>query len=83
MHQRLGPGSKVIWFGSWVNGTARSVSDIDLAIAAPEGINYRDYAYLTNWIEEKLPTLYSVDLVNMGEVSASSQQKILAEGKRV
>ena len=50
---------KVILYGSRAKGTARERSDIDVAVA---GVN--NFDELREQVEE-LPTLYSVDLVNM------------------
>ena len=50
---------EVILYGSRAKGTARERSDIDIAVA---GVEYFDR--LAEQVEE-LPTLYSVDLVNM------------------
>ena len=50
---------EVILFGSRAKGTARERSDIDVA-----GSGVKDFDALAEQIEE-LPTLYSIDLVNM------------------
>lgn len=50
---------EVILYGSRAKGTARERSDIDIAVSGVE-----NFDILTEKIEE-LPTLYSVDLVNM------------------
>ncbi|MGC1953543.1 MAG: nucleotidyltransferase domain-containing protein [Gammaproteobacteria bacterium] len=79
VHTRLGPRVKIIWFGSWVTGKARFNSDIDIAIETPEGLSMADYAALWNWVDE-LPTLYSIDLVNLSEVGPHFRQEILRQG---
>lgn len=50
---------EVILYGSRAKGTARERSDIDIAVTGVE-----DFDLLVEKVEE-LPTLYSVDLVNM------------------
>lgn len=50
---------EVILFGSRAKGTARERSDIDIAVSGAE-----DFEDLMEKVED-LPTLYSVDLVNM------------------
>lgn len=50
---------KVILFGSRAKGTARERSDIDIAVSGT-----KDFDLLVEEIEE-LPTLYSVDIVNL------------------
>ena len=51
--------TKVILFGSRAKGTARERSDIDIAVSGVE-----QFDMLTEKVED-LPTLYSVDLLNM------------------
>ena len=50
---------EVILYGSRAKGTARECSDIDIAVTGAE-----DFDILVEKVEE-LPTLYSIDLVNM------------------
>ena len=50
---------EVILYGSRAKGTARERSDIDIAVSGIE-----DFEALIEKVEN-LPTLYSVDLVNM------------------
>lgn len=50
---------QVILYGSRARGTARERSDIDIAVTGAE-----NFDLLVEKVEE-LPTLYSVDLVNM------------------
>lgn len=51
--------TEVVLFGSRAKGTARERSDIDIAVSGAE-----DFEDLVEKVED-LPTLYSVDLVNM------------------
>jgi len=78
--ERLGPNSRIIWFGSWITGSARRTSDIDLAIEMDGGVPKSEYAQLAAWIDEDLPTLYRVDLVNLDEVGETLRQEILSKG---
>ena len=50
---------KVILYGSRAKGTARERSDIDMAVSGVD-----NFELLVEKVEE-LPTLYSVDMVNM------------------
>ena len=54
---------EVVLYGSRAKGTARERSDIDIAVS---GVN--DFDLLVEKIED-LPTLYSVDLLNMDTCS--------------
>ncbi|MDO4383118.1 MAG: nucleotidyltransferase domain-containing protein [Eubacteriales bacterium] len=51
--------TRVILYGSRAKGTAMERSDIDIAVSG-----VRDFEQLEEQIED-LPTLYSVDLLNM------------------
>ena len=50
---------KVILYGSRAKGTARERSDIDIAVSG-----VKNFGLLVEKVEE-LPTLYSVDIINM------------------
>lgn len=50
---------KIILYGSRAKGTARERSDIDIAVSGVD-----NFELLVEKVEE-LPTLYSVDMVNM------------------
>ena len=50
---------KIILYGSRAKGTARERSDIDIAVSGVD-----NFELLVDKVEE-LPTLYSVDMVNM------------------
>ena len=63
---------KVLLFGSRAKGTALERSDIDIAVS---GVN--DIDLLIQKVEE-LPTLYSIDIVNMDDC----KNKLLLEDIR-
>jgi len=77
---RFGPKSRLIWFGSWLNGIARLTSDIDLAISVEGGVSNSELARFRDWIEEDLPTLYRIDLLNLDEVAERMRRQISDEG---
>jgi len=49
---RLGANTRVIWFGSWVQGTAQPHSDIDLALDAHAPFSAADMAALRAWADD-------------------------------
>ena len=77
--RRLGANARVIWFGSWVQGTAQPHSDIDLALDAPAPFSVEDLAALRAWVDD-LATLYSIDIVDLHEVSDEFRARIQAHG---
>ena len=70
IRHELGDSVTVIWFGSWVRGNASPHTDIDLAISSPHPIHPKNFAMLRDWIDD-LPTLFSIDLINLSEASPS------------
>ncbi len=80
VHRRLGPGVRVYWFGSWVDGRPEPGSDIDLAVEAPQPIPHDRMAELRTWAND-LPTLYTVDLLDLGEVGATPRERVLRTGR--
>ncbi len=82
VRRRLGPRARIVWFGSWANGDARPGSDIDLAVDAPGGVGPGDYAALWSFVDE-LPTLYTIDLVNLAEAGAGLRREIERTGKEL
>ncbi len=80
--RELGQDIDVIWFGSWVRGDAQPHSDIDLAIAAPHPIPAEKFALLRDWIDE-LPTLFSIDLINLNEASENLLKEVERDGIKI
>ena len=82
IRRELGDGITVIWFGSWVRGNASPHSDIDLAISSPHLIHPKEFAMLRDWIDD-LPTLFSIDLINLNETSPSIVDEVKHYGINV
>lgn len=59
---------KVFYFGSRIEGTALDRSDIDVGIEGPGSIS-PDRQFLLKEELERIPTLYSFDLVDFKSVS--------------
>jgi len=77
--RRFGHGIRAYWFGSWVSGGARAHSDIDLALLGPEPLPHRELAALRDWIDD-LPTLYSIDLLDLSQVGESMHRRVESGG---
>ena len=82
IHQELGEDTSVIWFGSWIRGDASLHSDIDLAVLSPNPIEPVKLAGLRQWIDD-LPTLFSIDLVNLDDAAPQLVNEILNLGVRL
>jgi len=78
----LGPGVEVIWFGSWPGGRARPHSDIDVAVRAASPIGLEKITLLREAVED-LPTLYGVDLLDLGVAGKSLREEVMQHGVRL
>jgi len=78
-HHRFADRATLIWFGSWVKGTAIRQSDIDLAIEH-HGLTKKEIVAFRDWLEE-FPTLYSIDLVELEKANDLLKQEIKQYGK--
>ena len=79
---RFGKSTQVFWFGSWVNGGASEVSDLDLAFDLSDSVSVTDFNDFIDWVEQ-LPTLYKFDLINMTEISERFKKHILSSGQLI
>ena len=75
----VGPTTVVLWYGSWVRGTAVPRSDVDLAIVGERTVLPIEMARLRERIDE-LPTLRKIDLVDAHAVGDTMNARILSEG---
>ena len=75
----LGSAVVVMWFGSWPKGTAWPGSDIDVALSSPMPIPLDQLARLRDAVDD-LPTLYSVDVVDLSSVGGTLKREILQNG---
>ncbi len=78
----LGSKTEVIWFGSWMRGDAVPRSDLDVAYRAAAGLSADDRLRAIEAVES-LPTLFSVDLVDLDRASAKLRDEVLRSGVRL
>lgn len=78
----LGPTIEVIWFGSWPRGRAHERSDVDIAIRCPAGVPRDGFRRLREAIDE-LPTLYSIDVVDLRAASPVLGEEIERDGRSI
>ncbi|MCF6192492.1 MAG: nucleotidyltransferase domain-containing protein, partial [Candidatus Hydrothermae bacterium] len=72
----------VVLFGSRATGDARPTSDVDLAISCSPPLSTDTWARLRRVLNEDLPTLRKVDLVNLDRLEDTALvQQILKEGR--
>ncbi|HAI68655.1 MAG TPA: nucleotidyltransferase domain-containing protein [Gammaproteobacteria bacterium] len=81
-YHRFADKANLIWFGSWVKGTAYQQSDIDLAIEHHGKLTEKEIVAFRDWLDE-FPTLYSIDLVELEKANDLLKQEIGQYGKRL
>jgi predicted nucleotidyltransferase len=72
------PSFKVCLFGSWASGNPRPHSDIDIAIDGPRPVDPASMADIRDACD-RLPTLFTIDLVDLAAVSPSFCQSVRAQ----
>ena len=78
----LGESTEVIWFGSWPRRKALAHSDIDLAISIGTPIPPERMALLHDAVDN-IPTLYEIDLVDLGSAGPGLREEVLKYGERL
>lgn len=69
------PAFRVRLFGSWAAGNPRPHSDIDIAIDGPRPVEPTAMADIRDACE-RLPTLFTIDLVDLATVSAAFRDSV-------
>ena len=75
----LGEGVRIFWFGSWPSGKARPHSDVDIALLSDRTLP-NDRMVLLRAAIEGLPTLYSIDVVDLRLASRALNEEALRHG---
>lgn len=78
----LGAEVQVYWFGSWAEGRAVDRSDIDVGVMADGPIPVDRIGRLRGAVED-LPTLYTVDLVDLATADPALRERALSRGIRL
>lgn len=72
-----------VWlFGSQARGAATETSDIDLAIVGKKRVTWAAMAAIKAEIRE-IPTLRSIDVVDVHDADPSFEKNIFANGRRL
>ncbi|SMN12648.1 hypothetical protein BHECKSOX2_381 [Bathymodiolus heckerae thiotrophic gill symbiont] len=74
-HQIFDVNVSLLLFGSRANNTASQYSDIDLAIQHTQELDGNKMRKFQNFIDN-MPTLYSVDLLDINDASAELKKQI-------
>jgi predicted nucleotidyltransferase len=69
------PAYRVLLFGSWAAGDARSRSDIDLGIDGPRPLDPGTMLAIRDACD-RLPTLYTIDLVDLRAVPPAFREAV-------
>ena len=78
----LGPTIEVIWFGSWPRGRAHERSDVDIAIRCPADVP-RDRLRRVREAIDALPTLYSIDVLDLHDASPVLAEEVERYGRPI
>ncbi len=82
IHNYLTPEYKPVLFGSFARGDALNTSDIDIGIIGKEKVRWDIMVKIKQEIEN-IPTLRSIDIVDLNTVSDKFKNKALAEAKKI
>ena len=74
-----GPRCRVVLFGSWATGRARERSDIDIGLLGPAEIPATAMAEIRDACEA-LPTLHTIDLVDLAAAGPDLRRVATAHG---
>ncbi len=74
-HRTFTDDAQLLLFGSRANDTHHAYSDIDLAIQHGGALNKNKLNQFYDFVDN-LPTLYSIDLVNMTNASGALKRQI-------
>ncbi len=77
--EELGAETRVWLFGSWAGGQAVPRSDLDVAVEAEGPLDPRAWARVRERVEE-LPTLRSIDVVDLAGVAGAIRSTVLSTG---
>jgi len=71
---------KIVLFGSWAKGTAVDTSDIDIGILGDHEIPFDRMNAIKHAVDE-IPTLRSIDIVDLNAVSETFKQNALKQAR--
>ena len=77
--QKILPRSKIIAFGSRMNGKAKQYSDLDIAVDTGSPIALKDLSHIKSEFANS-SLLYKVDVVDFARVSTEFQKIITDSG---
>jgi len=82
MKRHLDEEYRVYLFGSWAKGDSLPTSDIDIGILGVGRVPWETMAAIKGEIEA-IPTLRSIDVVDLQAAGASFRENVLADAKPI
>lgn len=76
----LSPDYKILFFGSWAKGNALDTSDIDIGILGDSAVKRNMMTQILGKVDE-IPTLRSVDIVDLSLKEKNYRENILKYAK--
>ena len=75
-------GLRIFLFGSWAEGRALAVSDLDIGLDAGEAKASAPVARILDWLAV-LPTLRKIDLIDVRSVNQEFRGRVLEHGELI
>ena len=80
VRNHLSEDYKILIFGSWVKGDSLETSDIDIGILGKKEVPWHLMAKILQEVES-VPTLRSIDVVDLNSVEKGFKNKVLEYAK--
>ncbi len=81
-HRHRLQGYQILLFGSRATSKAKPRSDFDVGVIGDQALPLEDFYAIAEDLEN-LPTLYSIDWVDLNRASAKLRDKAMCEGKLI
>lgn len=82
IRRHLSEEFRILIFGSWARGEAMETSDLDIGILGKEKAPWDDMVRIRQEMDE-LPTLRSIDVVDLNSVEENFRNNVLKHAKSI
>ncbi len=82
IRKHLSEEFRILVFGSWAKGEAMENSDLDVGILGKEKVPWDDMVHIRQELDE-LPTLRSIDVVDLNSVEDNFRNNALKHAKSI